>query len=283
MKLVIFLTLVFYSLISICQDKPAYVIYNSQGKKVKYSKMLKDLKSQDMLFFGELHNNPISHWLQLELTKDIYASRDIIMGAEMFETDNQNELDQYLEDKLDMKGLNTLARLWPNFNTDYAPLVNYAKVNKIVFVATNVPRKYAVMVNHGGFKALDSLNYEEKKWIAPLPIPFDSTISSYQNILDMMGSHGTMNLVRAQALKDATMANSILRYYNKTNLFIHFNGSYHSDYHEGIIWYINQYRPGLNISNITTVMQPDNKKLDNDHIGSADYIICVDEDMTSTY
>ena len=44
-----------------------------------------------MVLFGELHNNPISHWLQLELTEDLHAARgaDLVLGAEMFEADNQ--------------------------------------------------------------------------------------------------------------------------------------------------------------------------------------------------
>jgi hypothetical protein len=65
------------------------------------------------------------------------------------------------------------------------------------------------MVNKKGFAALDSLSNEAKQWMAPLPMPYDSTLATYQNILKMMGDHATPNLVKAQATKDATMAHFI--------------------------------------------------------------------------
>ena len=51
------------------------------------------------IFFGELHNNTISHWLQFELAKRLYALRKsrFIMGGEMFESDNQYIIDEYQE------------------------------------------------------------------------------------------------------------------------------------------------------------------------------------------
>jgi uncharacterized iron-regulated protein len=268
------------------QDKPAYVLYNSKGKKVSYEAMLKTLNKVDefdVLLFGEFHNNPISHWLQLAVTKDLHKTKQLILGAEMFEADNQDALDKYLSGEITQKGLDTMARLWSNYKTDYAPLVNFAKDNKLPFIATNIPRKYASMVNKKGFSALDSLTKEEKDWMAPLPIPYDSTLATYQNILKMMGDHATPNLVKAQASKDATMAHFIVTNYKKGSVFIHYNGAYHSDYYEGIGWYLKQYAPQLKVMTITTVSQKDLKKLEKEHLGKADFIICVDEDMTGTY
>ncbi|MFY0643521.1 MAG: ChaN family lipoprotein [Bacteroidia bacterium] len=275
----VFLT---FSLIGLSQDK-AYVIYNSKGKKVSYKKMIKQLNSADVVMFGELHNNPIAHWLQLEVTQSLSRKNDLILGAEMMEADNQNELNAYLGDSLDQKGLDTAARLWPNYKTDYAPLVDFAKENNIHFVATNIPRRYANMVYRNGFEILDSLSAEEKSWMAPLPMKFDSELPSYQRILEMMGDHGSPSLVMAQATKDATMAHFILENYKIDHLFIHYNGAYHSDYHEGIVWYLNQERTDLNYKTITTVSQASIKKLLEENKGKADFIICVDEDMTTTY
>ena len=53
------------------QKKQAYQIFNAKGKKSSYSKMINSLTKQDVILFGELHNNPISHWLQLEVTTDL--------------------------------------------------------------------------------------------------------------------------------------------------------------------------------------------------------------------
>jgi uncharacterized iron-regulated protein len=45
--------------------------------------------------------------------------------------------------KLDQKQLDSTARLWKNYKTDYKPLVDFAKENYFDFIATNMPRRYA--------------------------------------------------------------------------------------------------------------------------------------------
>ncbi|HRF19088.1 MAG TPA: ChaN family lipoprotein, partial [Chitinophagaceae bacterium] len=233
--------------------------------------------------FGEYHNNAIAHWLQLEVTKDLKQSRNLVLGAEMFEADNQEPLDLYLQGKLSAKGLDSNARLWKNYPTDYAPLVNFAKENKLEFAATNIPRKFASLVSKGGFEKLDSLSTKEKSWIAPLPIAYDAELPGYKKMLEMMGGHGGPNLPKAQAIKDATMAHFILQYYKSGSLFIHYNGAYHSDNYEGILWYLKRQRPELRYATISTVSQKDIHSLEAVNKGKADFIICVDEDMTNTY
>jgi len=284
MRIFVTLLFVFTCLIySFGQDKTAYVIYNSKGKKVSYAKMVKALKDQDLILFGEFHDNPIAHWLQLELTIDLAKSRELILGAEMFEADNQDELNAYLKGEINAKTLDSTARLWTNYKTDYAPLVDFAKENTISFIATNIPRRYARMVHKGGFSALDTLTKEEKSWIAPLPILYDSLLPTYQDILVMMGDHATPELVKAQAIKDATMAYFITENWSASKLFIHFNGAFHSNYYEGIGWYVEKYNPLIQKGTISTVSQPNISKLLDEHIGKADFIICVDENMTSTH
>jgi len=283
MKKSILLVAIFIAFNAFSQDKTAYVIYNAKGKKVTYKKMLKTLTEKNVVLFGELHNNPIAHWLQLEVTKDVFEKRDLILGAEMIEADNQTQLNEYLKGEIDQKGLDTLARLWKNYNTDYKPLVDFAKENVLPFIATNIPRRFASLVYKNGFEALDSLSAEEKTWVAPLPIKFDINLPTYQNILEMMGDHGTPNLVKAQATKDATMAYFILKNYVEGSLFLHYNGAYHSNSYEGILWYLLQAEPELNFGTISTVSQENVHELLEENQGIADFIICVDEDMTTTY
>lgn len=265
------------------QNKQGYVLYNAKGKKVHYDKMIRQLAEQDIILFGEFHDNPISHWLELEVTKDLFARRPMVMGAEMFEQDNQEALNLYLSSSITAKQLDTMARLWSNYKTDYAPLVEFAKQNKIPFAATNVPRRYASMVAKGNFAALDTISEKEKSWMAPLPIAYDSSLPGYKNMLAMMPGHGGSNLPKAQALKDATMAYFILKHYEQGKVFLHFNGSYHSDNYEGILWHLKQAKPELKYATITTVSQKDVNKLMPEHLNRADFIICVDEDMTATY
>lgn len=265
------------------QSKPAYVLYNADGKKVSYGKMIRTLKSKDIVLFGEYHNNPIAHWLQLETVKDLHAQRRLVLGAEMFEADNQEVLDRYLRGEIDAKGLDTLARLWKNYRTDYAPLVNFARDSHLVFVATNIPRRYASMVAKGGFEILNTLTALETSWMAPLPMAYDPELPGYKNMIAMMGGHGGPNLPKAQASKDATMAYFILKYFQPGSLFLHFNGAYHSENYEGILWYLRQQQPDLKYASITMVSQKNVDRLLAEHKGKADFIICVDEDMTTTH
>ena len=282
-KIFTLLVILMFSHVSLAQKMPAYKIYNAKGKKVSYKKMTKTLAKSDIVLFGELHNNAIAHWLQYEVTVEFNKTRKLILGAEMMEADNQNELDSYLNDEVDYKALDTIARLWPNYKTDYAPLIDFAKDNELDFVATNIPRRYASLVYKKGFKALDSLSNQEKEWLAPLPIPFDSELPTYKEILEMMGDHGTPELVMAQASKDATMAYFILKNYTSGSLFIHYNGAFHSDKYEGILWYLKKDRPNLLYGTISTVSQDDIDTLEKENIGKADFIIVVDSNMTNTY
>jgi uncharacterized iron-regulated protein len=264
-------------------QKEAYVIYNAKGKKVSYKKMMKKLAKKDVILFGELHNNPIAHWLQFEVTSELDEKRDLILGAEMLEADDQDHVTRYIKGEIDHDALDSLARLWPNYKTDYKPLVDFAKDNEIDFVATNIPRRFASLVYKKGFEALDSLSAEEKSWIAPLPFPFDSELPRYKNILVELGDHASPELVKAQASKDATMAHFIMTHFKQGSLFLHYNGAYHSDYYEGILWYLNGLNPDLNYATITTVSQEDVQKLEEEYKNRADFIICVDANMTTTY
>lgn len=270
-------------------DKPAYLIFNQKGKKVKFQRMLQTASKADIVFFGELHNNPISHWLQLELTQHLHQIRGgmITLGAEMFEADNQEALTAYLQDVIDRDSLKQAARLWPNFKTDIEPLVNFAKDKQLSFIATNIPRRYASMVFRNGFEVLDTLPENEKNWIAPLPIAYDASLPGYQKMLDMMGGHAhgmkAENFPKAQAIKDATMAWFINQHMQKGNTFIHYNGAFHSDNFEGIIWYLQRLRPDVKIITISTVETDQPIKLPDEKIGIANFVIGVPETMTKTH
>ena len=270
-------------LFAVGQEKKAYQLFTANGKRTNYGKMLKTLQDKDIILFGEFHNNAISHWLQLEITKNIGDKKSIVLGAEMFEADNQVALNKYLAGSISAKGFDSSARLWKNYPTDYAPLVDYAKEKKYPFVASNIPRRYASMVSKGGFGALDTLDAKQKAWMVPLPPMYDSLLPGYQKMLTMMGDHTSPNMPKAQAIKDATMAHFILQHYEIGKPFIHFNGAYHSDNYEGILWYLKQQKPELRYATISTVSQKDINKLLAENKGKADFIIVVDEDMTTTY
>ncbi|MDR6969152.1 putative iron-regulated protein [Flavobacterium arsenatis] len=271
------------SINALAQDKLAYQIFDINGKKTSYSKMLQKAESSEVVLFGEHHDNSIIHWLQLELTKDLAEKKQLVLGAEMIEADNQKQLNQYLKDEINQKQFDTLARLWNNHKTDYKPLVDFAKEKKFDFIATNVPRRYASLVYKQGFEALDKLTPEEKSWMAPLPIAYDKNLPGYVKMLEMMGDHANENLPKAQAIKDATMGYFILQNVQPNSVFVHYNGTYHSDNFEGINWYLKKEKPALKIMTIATVSQKEVSKLEKENLKLADFIIVVDEDVTKTY
>jgi uncharacterized iron-regulated protein len=284
-------------------DKPAYILYNSDGKVVKYSKMLKALEDADIIFFGELHTDPIAHWMQIELTKELFNQKReaLVLGAEMFEADNQLIFNEYLEGLYPANKFEAEMRLWNNYQTDYKPVVEFAKKHQIPFIATNIPRRYASMVFKGGFEALDDLTDEALRFIAPLPILYDPEVECYKDMLDMgkdtakaapkgmPAAHGKAmpkmsmeNLPKAQAAKDATMAHFIMENWSAGKCLFHFNGSYHSNNHQGIVWHLQQENKDLKIITINTVLQDEIDTLSEENLNSADFIICVPESMTRT-
>ncbi|MCD6091893.1 MAG: ChaN family lipoprotein [Bacteroidales bacterium] len=282
-----FLALAIVALAAFKSDKPAYRLYSKDGKSVKFKKMVDALQDADIVFFGELHNNPIAHWLQLEITKELFVAKtkNLVLGAEMFETDNQLLIDEYFNGDIKQSSFESEARLWPNYKTDYKPLLELAKDSGLRFIATNIPRRYASLVNKKGFEGLDSLSTRAREYIAHLPIQYDGELSAYKNILEMMKDmpHVNPNIPKAQAIKDATMAEFILKNWSEGQLFLHYNGSYHSDNFQSIIWYLQQAKTDLKIQTISCVEQVNIDSLDSTNINVANFIIAVPENMTKTY
>ena len=270
------------------QDKPAYQLFDKAGQPVTYAQMLDTLLQAQVIFFGELHNNPIAHWLQLELSHDLHdaVGARLRLGAEMFEADNQLLLDEYLQGYISENNFEEEARLWKNYGTDYKPLVQMALRDSLAFIATNVPRRYANLVFRQGLEGLDSLSSEARSYLAPLPIEFDPELPGYRSMVEMMGGHGgdaSLNLPMAQAIKDATMAHFIGRHARPEGIFLHFNGAYHSDNYEGILWYLQRYRPELGLATISTLELEDIGSLPEENWGKADFIIAIPATMTKTY
>lgn len=273
------------SAMAIAQTSP-YKIYNNQGNEVRFEAMAEIAGQHEVIFFGELHNNSLAHWLQLQMLKSLHESgKKVVLGAEFFERDDQLNIDEWLAGKVRDSNFEAEAKLWKNYATDYKPLMLYAKKNQIPFVASNIPRKYASLVSRQGLSGLDSLSNAAKSYIAPLPIEVDKTLPGYVGMKDMMHGSG-MNLdymIEAQAVKDATMAYSLFDYVNKGRTILHVNGSYHSNNYEGIVWYLKRKFPTTRIMTINTVEQDNIHTLDPKNQSSADFIIVLPLDSHKSY
>ena len=269
----------------------AYRLYNNSGEQISFETMIDSLGRAEVVFIGENHNCPISHWMELEITKALHGrwGDRLILGEEMMEADNQLILDEYLSGKISYDRFETEARLWPNYSTDYYPVVYYAKDNGIPFVATNVPRRYANAVNGGGLGVLDNFSEEARSYIAPLPIPFEyDTIAAdakfgIMQMLSQRTPEEMRSLAEAQALKDATMGWFIARNMKPDTRFVHINGTMHSNSGDGIIPYLLHYRPGTRIATVTSVREDEIDNLDPAYLDMADFYIVVPVDFPTSY
>ena len=123
----------------VASNPSPYLIYTSDGQMTSFDEIIKVALVSDVILFGELHDNPMIHWLQLLLTEAIdVEERELVLGAEMFETDDQLPLNEYLNGVINLSKLEKNTRVWPNFKTDYLPLVDYAKENNHKFIGTFV-------------------------------------------------------------------------------------------------------------------------------------------------
>ena len=285
-KLMTFLLLV-VAFAASAQQKAAYAIYTSEGKEVEYGTMLKALNKADVIFIGETHNCPIAHWMEYEITSDIIrkSPKGLVLGAEMFESDNQLLVDEYTTGLISSDRFKKEAKLWDNYWTDYAQLVYLAREHGLKFVATNVPRRYASYVKDNGLAALQGLSDDAKSLMAPLPIPYQQTEQDEAmfGFMQLMGgsSEGQSHYAEAQAIKDATMAWFIAQNFDRK--FIHYNGNYHSDNKGGIIPFLEQYLPGKSIVTICSARQDSLNSLEKENRGRADFIIVAPTDFPMSY
>ncbi len=152
------------------------------------------------------------------------------------------------------------------------------------YVGTNIPRRYAAFVARKGLSGLSSLGDDAKKYFAPLPIEYDPEQPAYKE-MSAMPSHSkdVKFLAEAQAAKDATMAYFILKNWSAGKKFVHFNGAYHSDNFQGIVWYLKKFNPDLKVLTVTTVEAANADSLATEEKSKADYIIVIPDDMTKTY
>jgi len=283
----IFLILsVFFSIQLAAQEElKAYQFYRD-ATAISFQKAVDAMAEADVVLFGEFHDHAMVHWLQLKTAQSLMKKGDLIMGGEFFETDDQLLLDELIDGITPMKKFKAEAKLWPNFETDYAPLLELATDSQITFVATNVPRRYASFVARNGADTLASLSKEAKEFLPPLPMPFSMETPGYQEVYDMMGGgHGLKpeNFVLAQALKDYTMANRIGQNASEKSVFLHINGDFHSADYGGIYWYLNELYPKLDVISIKVIQANDPISLTTVELVGGDIILVVPEDFTRTH
>ncbi|HET8838247.1 MAG TPA: ChaN family lipoprotein [Flavobacteriaceae bacterium] len=284
--------LLFCSITLNAQELKSYQIYNQSEKKVSFGEMIDALSKYDVVLFGEFHDVSIIHWLELKTAEALYRKKEenLVLGAEMFERDNQIGIDQYLNAEIEAEQLQDSVRLWKNYETDYRPILDFAKAKNLKFIATNIPLRYAKLVAYNGLDTLMNLPQIEKTYIAKLPIEVDMETPGYLEMKKLMEAHAgpnLMNFISAQAIKDATMAESILNNQKGKQLFLHFNGNYHSKEYGGIYWWLKKQKGWLENLKVAVISVAKSEDSDlafpNEEKTIVDYTIVVPSDMTKTY
>jgi uncharacterized iron-regulated protein len=284
--------LLLFPLFGISQDSLSthYKIFNTKTQKAaSLNDIVYDMKNADVLFFGEEHNDSTGHLLEYALLKQLSAQYPgkIVLSMEMFETDCQTVLNEYLAGLIREKNFLTDARVWPNYD-DYRPLIEFAKDKKLPVIAANAPERYTNMVNRLGLSSLQQLDAIGKSYLPPLPI--DTATGAYLEKFDqIMGGHNAMpgmQMYQAQNLWDATMGWSIAKFVKAHPGYkvLQINGGFHSEEKLGAPAQLLHYDPKVKIINIAVYSDesfdnPDWSKFSK----MGDYIILTDPKLPKTF
>jgi uncharacterized iron-regulated protein len=269
-----------------------YTIFQD-GKAISIDSLTHALAKAKVVFLGENHDDPIAHKLELELFVRLFAEHNgnINLAMEMFERDVQYVMDEYiLKNMIREKDFLAATRPWKNYETDYKPLIEFAKLNKIRVFGSNAPGRYVSAVGRHGKQVLDLLNADGIKSLAPATYLANGASQKYaakfNDLMGDMGGHFNPNMLEAQNLRDATMAHTmikILAFDDITN-FLHINGSFHSEDRLGIPDYLNRYIPNVPYSVVTMIAENDFKSfVPEKHAGKGDFVILTNAKLPRTY
>jgi uncharacterized iron-regulated protein len=307
MKRIIYLFTAVCCLPAFSQEKLSennYRVYSVKfQKEVTLNEITEDMKDKDVLFFGEEHNDSVTHYLEKTMLELLYSkySNNIALSMEMFDRDVQTVMNEYLKGYIREKNFTKDARVWSNYR-DYKPMIEFSKDKKLEVVCANAPSRYTNLAGRMGQKALADLSKESKFFFAPLP--YDTASGKYYDKLMELSGHtpgkkdtsktkpspmpgmGNFNLVVAQSLWDATMAYSISEFLkaNKDKKVMQVNGKFHSDEGFAIVTQLKKYSPGTKVLIISTASDDSFPVIDwNKYKSSGDYIIITDPKVPRTY
>lgn len=292
MKFLFLLAFILIAAVAPAQDSISlhYKIYDTRTRElITIDKIVAGMADADVLFFGEEHNDSVGHYLENAIFRALHTAygEKLALSMEMFETDNQLVLNEYLGGKIDESRLGKDARLWSNYK-DYRPMVEYAKQNQVPVIAANPPRRYVSMVTRRGMHSLDSLSKESKRFLPPLP--YDTLSGRYREkfMETMRGApeSASKNIYYSQCLWDAGMSYSIYKFQkkNKGTKIFHCVGGFHVAEKLGTAAQLKMRNKKLRIMNIASVSDdnfntPDWSKLE----ALGDYVLLTDPKVKKTF
>lgn len=265
-----------------------YKIYDVKNQKsISLDELVGAVKPVDVLFFGEDHNDSIGHALEAELFKKLHAAYPkTTLTLEMFHTDTQPIINEYLAGLISEKNFVKEARAWNNYK-DYRPMLEYARENHLEVIGANTAARYSNAVSKGGLEVLNQFPATSKAFLPPLPVD-TATGRYYDKFNELLGGHGmgSMKIYQTQNFWDASMAWSIASYSktHKNAKVLQVNGRFHSDEKLGTYAKLKGYMPKLRIANISCFSATDFNTPDwNKHKDLGDYIILTDPNVKRSF
>ncbi|MBE0594774.1 MAG: ChaN family lipoprotein [Gemmatimonadales bacterium] len=161
-------------------------VFTSEGKPASLDDIVRAMSDVDAVLVGEIHTDPVGHWIEAELVRRALASaavgaesgalRPVAVSLEMFERDVQSIVDEYLSGLITESQFKASARPWEHYASDYRPMVEMAKEAGIPVIAANAPRRYVNRVSRLGRDALFELPPRARSVLPPLPYPPPSDV-----------------------------------------------------------------------------------------------------------
>jgi len=279
------------------------IIKTSDSTDISMLDLFYNITEADVVIIGEQHNDPVAHHIELEVLKGITRLRGTaVVSMEMFERDVQHIVDEYLRDEISEQFLIEDGRAWENYETDYKPIIEFAKSNQLLVIAANAPRRYVRIVSSKGIDALDNIRPESLKYLAPLPLKFPNTSTYRDKFFELLqqpvedettSPHGghmpesvLIRIFQAQVLRDATMAYSIGQFYreNPQIPIVQFNGSFHSDHYMGLVGHLKRDYKEMNIITLTVIPTSNFPMIDlKEIVGIADFVIISDKSLQNAH
>jgi uncharacterized iron-regulated protein len=242
-------------------DSLAYAVYDAAGRPTTLDAVCDAALESRVLFLGETHDDPTGHALQHVLLRMIAETtapdgdspgRPVVLALEMFESDVQLVLDEYLAGLISERDFLAAARPWGNYATDYRPLVETARESGWGVVASNAPARYVRLATREGAGALFRVASGGRATLPPLPVdpPTETLAAAFTSLMGGMmhggGGPSVEGMLAGQNLRDASMAYWTMQALvaQPRALVVHVNGSFHSVGGQGIPEHLARVAPG---------------------------------------
>ncbi len=234
-----------------------YTIASPQGEPLSVTQLAHALKQADIILVGEWHSHPAAHLLQAQLLAALYQQNpNITLSMEQFTRDKQAIIDAYLAGKIGEKTLVKEANAWPNYDSDYRPLVEFAKQNNIDVMAANAPKSIVRCIGRQGAEYLDKLPKNERLWVArSLTLAPDAYQQTFIDSMHHGNEAQTKRQFAAQTTWDDTMAETMVDYLKQhpQQQIIHVAGRFHTAEGLGTASRIQARNPKLKVMMVTPI------------------------------